>query len=132
MNVKKIMLLVGALVIAAVTAIMAKNMFAGAGAEQAQAAAAVPAQPVGPKVLVARKDHWTKFVAASQARKAPCIVSVDLTTATASEPGCKPSSWAASVLIDETTRRWDPHWSSVWLITVSPVTLGKASPGRGP
>ncbi len=32
-------------------------------------------------VLVARKDHWTKFVAASQARKAPCIVTVDLTTA---------------------------------------------------
>jgi ABC-type glycerol-3-phosphate transport system substrate-binding protein len=32
-------------------------------------------------VLVARKDHWTKFVAASQAKKAPCIVSVDLTTA---------------------------------------------------
>ena len=56
MNVKKIMLLVGALVIAAVTAIMAKNMFAGAGAEQAQAAAATPAVPVGPKVLVARKD----------------------------------------------------------------------------
>lgn len=56
MNVKKIMLLVGALVIAAVTAIMARNMFAGAGAEQAQAAAATPAVPVGPKVLVARKD----------------------------------------------------------------------------
>ena len=55
MNVKKIMLLVGALVIAAVTAIMAKNMFAGAGAEQAQAAAATEAVPVGPKVLVARK-----------------------------------------------------------------------------
>ena len=53
MNVKKIMLLVGALVIASVTAIMAKNMFAGAGAEQAAAAQAVP---VGPKVLVARKD----------------------------------------------------------------------------
>jgi ABC-type glycerol-3-phosphate transport system substrate-binding protein len=32
-------------------------------------------------VLVARKDHWTKFVTAAQARKAPCIVSVDLTTA---------------------------------------------------
>ena len=32
-------------------------------------------------VLVARKDHWTKFVAAAQARKAPCIVSVDLATA---------------------------------------------------
>ena len=56
MNVKKIMLLVGALVIAAVTAIMAKNMFAGAGAEQAQAAAATPAVPIGPKVLVARKE----------------------------------------------------------------------------
>jgi pilus assembly protein CpaB len=56
MNVKKIMLLVGALMIAAVTAIMAKNMFAGVGAEQAQAAAATPAVPVGPKVLVARKD----------------------------------------------------------------------------
>jgi pilus assembly protein CpaB len=55
MNVKKIMLLVGALVIAAVTAIMAKNMFAGAGAEQAQAAAATQAVPLGPKVLVARK-----------------------------------------------------------------------------
>jgi ABC-type glycerol-3-phosphate transport system substrate-binding protein len=32
-------------------------------------------------VLVARKDHWTKFVAASQAKKAPCVVSVDVTTA---------------------------------------------------
>ena len=52
MDVKKIMLLVGALVIAAVTAIMAKNMFTGAGAEQA---AAAPAVPLGPKVLVARK-----------------------------------------------------------------------------
>jgi ABC-type glycerol-3-phosphate transport system substrate-binding protein len=32
-------------------------------------------------VPVARKDHWTKFVTAAQARKAPCLVSVDLTTA---------------------------------------------------
>ena len=56
MNVKKIMLLVGALVIAAVTAIMAKNMFAGAGAEKAAAAAATQAVPTGPKVLVARKE----------------------------------------------------------------------------
>jgi pilus assembly protein CpaB len=52
MDVKKVALLVGALVIAVVTAIMAKNMFAGAGAEQANAAPVVPA---GPKVLVARK-----------------------------------------------------------------------------
>jgi pilus assembly protein CpaB len=52
MDVKKIALLFGALVIAVVTAVMAKNMFAGAGAEQA---AAAPAVPLGPKILVARK-----------------------------------------------------------------------------
>ena len=52
MDVKKVALLVGALVIAVVTAVMAKNMFAGSGADQANAA---PAVPVGPKVLVARK-----------------------------------------------------------------------------
>ena len=52
MDVKKLALLVGALVIAVVTAIMAKNMFAGAGAQQA---AAAPVVPVGPKVLVAKK-----------------------------------------------------------------------------
>ena len=52
MDFKKIVLLVGALMVAAVTAIMAKNMFAGAGAQQA---AAAPAESQGPKVLVARK-----------------------------------------------------------------------------
>ncbi|WP_084607556.1 Flp pilus assembly protein CpaB [Sphingomonas jaspsi] len=52
MDVKKVALLVGALVIAVVTAFMAKNMFTGAGAEQA---AAAPVVPLGPKVLVARK-----------------------------------------------------------------------------
>src|SRR4029453_7046933 len=52
MNVKKLALLVGALVIAVVTAVMAKNMFPGAGAQHANAA---PAVPVGPKVLVAKK-----------------------------------------------------------------------------
>ncbi len=52
MDVKKVALLVAALVIAVVTAVMAKNMFAGAGAAQAQAA---PAVPLGPKILVARK-----------------------------------------------------------------------------
>jgi pilus assembly protein CpaB len=53
MDVKKLALLIGALVIAVVTAIMAKNMFVGAGAQQA--AAAPVAVPVGPKVLVAKK-----------------------------------------------------------------------------
>jgi pilus assembly protein CpaB len=52
MDVKKIALLIGALMIAAVTAIMAKNIFTGSAVEQAQAA---PAVPVGPKILVARK-----------------------------------------------------------------------------
>jgi pilus assembly protein CpaB len=52
MDVKKIALLVGALVIAAVTAILAKNMFTGAGADKAAAAPV----PVGPKVLVAKKS----------------------------------------------------------------------------
>ena len=42
MDVKKLALLVGALVIAVITAVMAKNMFAGAGAQQAAAAPAVP------------------------------------------------------------------------------------------
>jgi Flp pilus assembly protein CpaB len=52
MNVKKIALLFGALMIAVITAVMAKNMFVGAGAQQA---AAAPVVPMGPKVLVARK-----------------------------------------------------------------------------
>ena len=52
MDVKKIALLVGALIIAAVTAVMAKNMFTGAGAPQAQAG---PVVPEGPQVLVATR-----------------------------------------------------------------------------
>jgi pilus assembly protein CpaB len=51
MDVKKLALLVGALVVAVVTAVMARNMFAGAGAQQAAAAPV----PMGPKVLVAKK-----------------------------------------------------------------------------
>lgn len=51
MDVKKIALLVGALLVAAVTAVMAKNMFTGASAPEAQAAAV----PQGPKILVAKK-----------------------------------------------------------------------------
>jgi len=52
MDVKKIVLLVGALLIAGVTAVMAKNMFTGASAPQAQAGPVVPA---GPEVLVATR-----------------------------------------------------------------------------
>jgi pilus assembly protein CpaB len=52
MDVKKLVLLIGALVIAAVTAVMAKNMFSGASAPQA---AATPVVPAGPEVLVATR-----------------------------------------------------------------------------
>jgi pilus assembly protein CpaB len=52
MDVKRIVLLIGALVIAAVTAVMAKNMFSGASAPQA---AAAPVVPAGPEVLVATR-----------------------------------------------------------------------------
>ncbi len=53
MDVKKIVLLVGALLIAGVTAVMAKNMFTGAAAPQASAA---PIEaPAGPEVLVATR-----------------------------------------------------------------------------
>ncbi|MEO7654585.1 MAG: Flp pilus assembly protein CpaB [Sphingomicrobium sp.] len=51
MDVKKVALLAGALIIAIITAVMAKNLFAGAGAQQASAAQV----PLGPKVLVAKK-----------------------------------------------------------------------------
>ena len=52
MDVKKLVLLIGALIVAAVTAVTAKNMFSGAGAPSASARPAVPA---GPEVLVATR-----------------------------------------------------------------------------
>jgi pilus assembly protein CpaB len=53
MDVKKIVLLIGALVIAAFTAVVAKNMFSGASAPQASAQ---PAPVAGPEVLVATRS----------------------------------------------------------------------------
>jgi pilus assembly protein CpaB len=53
MDVKKLVLLIGALVVAAVTAVTARKMFSGAAAPTAVAAAPVPA---GPEVLVATKS----------------------------------------------------------------------------
>jgi len=52
MDVKKLVLLIGALIVAAVTAVTAKNMFSGAGAPSASAKPVVPA---GPEVLVATR-----------------------------------------------------------------------------
>jgi pilus assembly protein CpaB len=53
MDVRKLILLVGALLVAGVTAFMARNMFSGGGVAQAAAAPAV--EPVGNEVLVAAK-----------------------------------------------------------------------------
>ena len=53
MDRKKLVLLVGALVIAIGTALIARSMIAGASAPQAEAAAVV--EPQGPKVLVAQR-----------------------------------------------------------------------------
>lgn len=52
MDRKKLVLLVGALVIAIATALMARSLFAGASAPKAEAAAKTP---TGPKVLVAQR-----------------------------------------------------------------------------
>ena len=53
MDRKKVVLLVAALLIAAITAFMARSMFTGAAAPQAGAAQA--SVPTGPKVLVATR-----------------------------------------------------------------------------
>lgn len=53
MDRKKLVLLLGALIVAIGTAMAARSMFAGAAAPEAQAA--VPVQPQGPKVLVAKR-----------------------------------------------------------------------------
>jgi pilus assembly protein CpaB len=56
MDAKKIALLVGALLIAAVTAFMARNMFAGASAPAANAAGQPAQQVDGPQILVATRS----------------------------------------------------------------------------
>jgi ABC-type glycerol-3-phosphate transport system substrate-binding protein len=80
-------------------------------------------------VLVARRDHWTKFVAAAQARQAPCVVSVDLTTAAyegylrplddfwAKEPESFRNAWSEDML---KAARWKgklyglPNWGGIY------------------
>jgi pilus assembly protein CpaB len=54
MDSRKIVLLVGALFVAAITAFFARTLIAGAAAPQASAAA--PVQPTGPEVLVATRS----------------------------------------------------------------------------
>ena len=54
MDKKKLILLIGALVIAIGTALAARSMFAGAATPEAEAAA--PVEPQGPKVLVSKRS----------------------------------------------------------------------------
>ncbi len=55
MDKKKLVLLLGALVVAIGTALAARSLFAGAAAPPAEAVAPPPVAPVGPKVLVAQR-----------------------------------------------------------------------------
>ena len=55
MDAKKIALLVAALLIAGVTAFMARSMFASAGSGTAQVQAALAPAPTGPEILVATR-----------------------------------------------------------------------------
>jgi len=55
MDSRKIILLVGALVVAAITAFMARSLISGSSAPVATAQVAGPVQPDGPQVLVATK-----------------------------------------------------------------------------
>ncbi len=55
MDKKKLILLVGALIIAVGTAFLARSMFAGAAAPKAEANMAAKMEPKGPKVLVAQR-----------------------------------------------------------------------------
>ncbi|WP_370178354.1 Flp pilus assembly protein CpaB [Alteriqipengyuania sp.] len=56
MDRKKLVLLLAALVIAAGTAFIARSMFAGSSSPQAVAAVGAPAEPTGPRVLVANRS----------------------------------------------------------------------------
>jgi len=56
MDKKKLILLVGALVVAIATALVARSLLGGAATPQAEAAAAAAAVPEGPKVLVAKRS----------------------------------------------------------------------------
>jgi len=64
MDRKKLVLLLGALVIAIGTALAARSMFAGASAPQVEAA---PAEPQGPKVLVAQRGLPTGTIITADA-----------------------------------------------------------------
>lgn len=90
--------------------------------------AAHPGIEVEP-ILVARADHWTRFVTAAQARQAPCVVSVDVTTAAYNgyllpldaywdaEPEDFRAAWSDDIL---SGARWEgalygiPSWGGVY------------------
>ena len=60
------------------TANLVENQFAPIWKQMvAEFEAANPGIKIEP-ILVARKDHWTRFVTAAQARRAPCVVEADI------------------------------------------------------
>lgn len=71
--------------------------------------AANPGVKIEP-ILVARKDHWTRFVTAAQARRAPCVVEADILPAAyngyllpldkywSAEPAAFRNAWTKDVL----------------------------------
>jgi ABC-type glycerol-3-phosphate transport system substrate-binding protein len=80
-------------------------------------------------ILVARKDHWTKFVTASKANQAPDVVSVDIATAAyngylrplddlwQAEPASYRHAWTADAI---KTASWQgkfyglPSWGGIY------------------
>ena len=80
-------------------------------------------------ILVARADHWTRFVTSALAGQAPCVVSVDVTTAAYNgyrlpldaywnaEPESFRDAWSESIL---SAARWEgelygiPSWGGVY------------------
>ena len=80
-------------------------------------------------ILVARKDHWTRFVTAAQARRAPCLIDVDTISAAYNgylmpldpfwnkEPATFRNAWSEDVLKGA---RWEgklygvPIWGGVY------------------
>jgi ABC-type glycerol-3-phosphate transport system substrate-binding protein len=80
-------------------------------------------------ILVARKDHWTKFVTASKANQAPDVVSVDIATAAyngylrplddlwQAEPASYRQAWTADAI---KTASWQgkfyglPSWGGIY------------------
>ena len=99
------MLLVGAIAIAAVTAIMARNMFSSAGAPEAQAQQAAPVVPAGPEVLVATRALPVGTIIDPEALKFQVWPAglVEPAYFIKGQPGTEPASLIGTVVRNEIT-----------------------------